>query len=261
MKQDPSEAAKLLSEAKLSGSVSLAEQALKQFHRVGEPAGEAECHQFIAELSFADGDYVKAEAAYREAIRLYRVTDNISQEAASLFHLASCLAFTDNEQQQAAHLKDALSLAERLQDSQLQAQCHAGLGGACKGSDPVSSRYHFEKALDCMGDAGKGWLSGVCHQSIALLDALSADMNRAQQHLLIAIDDFEKARFSQPTTVDLRQAQCLEKLGDLSMEQPDSSKATSHYTAALKKLESRELTGIARVREKLAALSNDTANE
>lgn len=247
----------LLKKAQKNRDPALVELAARQFQLLGDRQGEAKCYATLGEMRFSAGSYLESASFYQQSLEIQRALGSKQGEAQCLYFLSRCVAFTGGETEgtdERSYLSAALALAEEIADQELQAQCCVRLAACLRGDEPDTSRSLYQKALQILDKVEKGWLSAICHQSLGHLYARGSDNLKARKHYLAAIEDFEHARLSQPTSVDLRQAQCLESLGDLASKDGDEEEAMEQYEQSLAKLQGCELAGTQRVREKLERL-------
>ncbi|MBX9720961.1 MAG: hypothetical protein K2X81_06185 [Candidatus Obscuribacterales bacterium] len=260
MAEETKAATELLKKAKRDRDPSLAQKASELSKEAADQHTEAECYTTLAEMRFSANSYTESTKWHSLALELYRSLSLKTQEAQCLFQLSRCAAFTSNPSKLNAeieYLRASLAIAEEIANYELQVRCSVNLGACLRGPAPEEAREFYKKALAALEHMERGWLSGICQQSLGHLYARDSDELKARKYYLAAIEDFELARESEPINTDLRQAQCLESIGDIALKEGDEDEALDRYQSALLKFDCHRLSGAHRVREKIAALNID----
>ncbi len=258
--EELSPARRLLNKGQRDRDPSLLKQAAELFSQSVDPEGEADCYAGLGEMRFSANSFHESTEWYQKGLEIYSSLGKKKGEAECLFFLSKCCAFISKENKtrdETKYLKAALAAAEEADEQELQVECCISLGACLRVTEPEESRKHYHNALQISEQMEKGWLSGICHQSLAHLYAWQSEDIKARKHYLAAIENFELAREEQEKNTDLRQAQCLESLADLALREGDEDEAQERYQLALTKLESQGITGTQRVREKLARIGQD----
>ena len=211
------------------GSIAVIGSARHTAQIIGETLLEASCAFQLGDIEFSRSRAENAQAAFEQALILYRGAADQKGEACCLIRLGEVELILRTDYKVANRLfEQALPIFRDLGDFSWEGQCLVGLGSAAiNRSDFTTARALLQEARSLLQSAGDKRSEANCLLRMGHGSLEIGDLDTAQMEFEEALTLFRQLG------ILLGEANCIRNLGHIALNRNDPVTAHSHFERAL----------------------------